>query len=86
MWQLFTGAVPFEGVPNALWGHKITVEQLCPSFPAGTPAAYVELAQSCWVADARSRWVKSMQHVGAWVHACVWGGGYTREAKSTVGI
>lgn len=51
LWEMFSGARPFEGIPRALLGHQITKENLRPRFPEGTPKAFQDLAERCWHAD-----------------------------------
>ena len=44
MWELFTGAHAFKGVPRALLGHEVAYQQLRPQFPEGCPFDYQLLA------------------------------------------
>ena len=48
LWELYTSARAFDGVPRALLGHQIAREGLRPRFPEGAPAAYRALAERCW--------------------------------------
>ncbi|GLI63679.1 hypothetical protein VaNZ11_006717 [Volvox africanus] len=55
MWEIFTGGQPYRGTPGALLGHQTSKEGRRPTFPLGTPAAFKELAERCWHADASVR-------------------------------
>ncbi|GIL91517.1 hypothetical protein Vretimale_18402 [Volvox reticuliferus] len=55
MWEIFTGGQPYRGTPGALLGHQTSKEGRRPTFPMGTPAAFKELAERCWHADASVR-------------------------------
>ncbi|GIL91710.1 hypothetical protein Vretimale_14832 [Volvox reticuliferus] len=55
MWEMFTGGLPYQGVPGALLGHLISKEGKRPVFPPGTPADFKDLAERCWHVDAVQR-------------------------------
>ena len=54
LWEMYTSARPFAGVPEALLGHAITCGQR-PEFPPDTPQAFMDLAEWCWEAPAEQR-------------------------------
>jgi hypothetical protein len=55
LWEMYTGARAFEGVPRALLGHQITREHKRPRFPDSTPWAYRDLAERCWQPNWQER-------------------------------
>ncbi|GLC33295.1 hypothetical protein PLESTB_000349600 [Pleodorina starrii] len=55
LWEMFTGGLPYQGVPGALLGHLISREGKRPTFPPGTPAGFRELAERCWHRDVAQR-------------------------------
>ena len=55
LWEIYTAAHAFKGVPRALLGHQVTQLNRRPDFPQGTPRAYAELAERCWQAKAENR-------------------------------
>lgn len=54
LWEMYTSARPFAGVPQALLGHAITCGKR-PEFPPGTPPGFVALAEQCWHTSAEQR-------------------------------
>lgn len=56
LWEMYTAARAFEGVPRALLGHHITREHKRPRFPHGTPWAYRDLVERCWQPNWELRW------------------------------
>ncbi|KAG2426117.1 hypothetical protein HYH02_014872 [Chlamydomonas schloesseri] len=55
LWEIFTSGHPYRGTPGALLGHQTSKEGRRPVFPLGTPAAFKELAERCWVPDPAQR-------------------------------
>ncbi|GAX77878.1 hypothetical protein CEUSTIGMA_g5320.t1 [Chlamydomonas eustigma] len=55
LWELWTGSRPFSGLPQALLGHQVTLENLRPTFLVDTPVAYQALAERCWDASVANR-------------------------------
>lgn len=53
--ELFTGDLPYRGVPGALLGHHIIQDAKRPPWPPATPAAYRQLAERCWAANPADR-------------------------------
>ncbi|EFJ44731.1 hypothetical protein VOLCADRAFT_95094, partial [Volvox carteri f. nagariensis] len=53
--DMFTGGMPYKGVPGALLGHLISMEGKRPVFPPGTPPGFKTLAERCWHADLAAR-------------------------------
>jgi serine/threonine protein kinase len=55
LWELFTGARPFAGVPTLLLAQKVSETGLRPQFPSWAPPEYAQLAQDCWAQEPRER-------------------------------
>jgi hypothetical protein len=51
MWELYTGAHAYAGMPRALLGHSVTRQGLRPEFPEAAPFEYSFLACRCWETD-----------------------------------
>ena len=54
LWEMYTSARPFAGVPQALLGHAIACGRR-PEFPPDTPQGFADLAEWCWGASAEQR-------------------------------
>jgi serine/threonine protein kinase len=55
MWEVYSGKHVFRGVPRALLGHLITVENKRPEWPEGSPEDFKELTELCWDATPSRR-------------------------------
>jgi serine/threonine protein kinase len=56
LWEMFTGAHAYAGVPRALLGHQVAVSGMRPVFPSFTPRDYKTLAEACWNTDPEKRY------------------------------
>mmetsp|Transcript_14543 Transcript_14543/g.37317 ORF Transcript_14543/g.37317 Transcript_14543/m.37317 type:complete len:173 (+) Transcript_14543:1017-1535(+) len=55
MFELFTGAKPWDGMNPAEIIYAVTAAQKRPVFPLHVPVAVVQLASDCWHHDAEKR-------------------------------
>jgi len=55
MFELFTGAKPWDGLNPAEIIYAVTAAQKRPVFPLHVPVAVVQLASDCWHHDAEKR-------------------------------
>ncbi|KAG1661448.1 hypothetical protein FOA52_006811 [Chlamydomonas sp. UWO 241] len=55
LWELYTGAKPFKGVPRVVLAHTIVFEGKRPKFPEGTASDYRMLSERCWHPQAEER-------------------------------
>ena len=57
LWEMFTGAQPYAGLPRALLGHEVALKGRRPEFPPDCPFDYQLLACRCWESDPAIRCV-----------------------------
>ena len=55
LWELATRECPFDGEGQIQVAMKVLNDDARPPRPAGCPAGYVELMESCWQRDASRR-------------------------------
>lgn len=83
LWELYTGGHPFRGLPRALLGHQVTMEDRRPMFPPDTPGHFKALAEWCWSKDPESRCGQLPGARGGDCEAAPWAAGWYQAAACT---
>lgn len=83
LWELYTGGHPFRGLPRALLGHQVTMEDRRPMFPPDTPGHFKALAEWCWSKDPESRCGQLPGAGGCDSKAAPWAAGWYQAAACT---
>ncbi|GAX74261.1 hypothetical protein CEUSTIGMA_g1710.t1 [Chlamydomonas eustigma] len=55
LWELYTAAVAFKGIPSTMLGFHVVHKDMRPEFPDSTPPTYMQLAHQCWDKDVERR-------------------------------
>mmetsp|Transcript_36334 Transcript_36334/g.80856 ORF Transcript_36334/g.80856 Transcript_36334/m.80856 type:complete len:1087 (+) Transcript_36334:74-3334(+) len=55
LFELWTAGLAFKGIPRAILGYKVAVQNERPRFPASAPLELVQLATHCWAKEPGDR-------------------------------